>query len=209
MVRNRDQRKNPGIRGVDAKIFSSLPSKFFNNHMTFLYHRAPPKMKGDILYPLNQLKNIDLDLYEQAFSKYKGREHIPQQHIPQLNCLWDDVIHLSAVHPQKIEDALHEVNDTLTLREFFEIDPHLLEPQNTVIYLFKHSSQEDKFLPENWTSYDPDKLKQYSELPEKTLRYYKAGKNRGEQLLKWAYIPHILYKGTINTQKAKRISISS
>ncbi|MBK8551651.1 MAG: hypothetical protein IPL53_11555 [Ignavibacteria bacterium] len=70
--------------------------------MNYLYHRVPKNLRGNVLYPLNTLKEIHPDLYEQQASKYAGREHITCQIIPILNCLWNDVLHFSAVNPEEI-----------------------------------------------------------------------------------------------------------
>jgi hypothetical protein len=44
--------------------------------MPFLYHGRPPAMRGETLYPLNQLESIDPVLYDLGRARYKGREAV-------------------------------------------------------------------------------------------------------------------------------------
>ena len=71
--------------------------------MIYLYHSVPKNLEGSILYPLNTLKGKHPDIYEQQVSKYVGREHIKEQRIPILDCLWNDVLHFSAVNPKEVK----------------------------------------------------------------------------------------------------------
>ncbi len=72
----------------------------------YLYHWVPDDMIGDTLYPLNILKHTHPDLYTKKVSKYIGREKVMDQIIPILDCLWNDVLHFTAVHPKDVKDAL-------------------------------------------------------------------------------------------------------
>ena len=68
--------------------------------MNYLYHRVPDNFQGTTLYPLNDLKDILPDIYTRHISKYEGRAHIVERHIPIFDdCLWNDVVFLSAVEP--------------------------------------------------------------------------------------------------------------
>ncbi len=68
----------------------------------------PKNLQGNILYPLNAPKEKHPDIYEQQVSKYVGREHIKEQRITILDCLWNDVLYFSAVNPKEIKQALIE-----------------------------------------------------------------------------------------------------
>jgi len=175
--------------------------------MYYLYHRVPNNMKGGILYPLNQLKDIDLTLYEEERSKYENRMHVMEQPVPPLNCLWNDVIHLAALHPQKVQDELEKHNDSLINKKFFQIDPHILEPEKTTVFLFGHNIEEEKYQSDNWATYDPDNIGKYSEFPERTSRYYARSFEKGENPLLWAFVPHIMYKGHIDTTDIEIIEL--
>lgn len=165
----------------------------------YLYHRVPPDLRGNILYPLNELRIIFPDLYPIKTAKYKGREELLERRIPSLDCLWNDVLFLAPVPPDKIKRALIESgrDSDLTMR-CFKIDPHILDRTKTAVYLFKDSDVPDHIHPSNFAEFDPDTVTQYNCISEKTLEYfremYSAGKN---PLLYWR-IPHILYKGTLD-----------
>ena len=44
-------------------------------------------------------------VYEEHVKKYKGRERLLRREIPLLNCLWNDVLHISPIHPQLVMDT--------------------------------------------------------------------------------------------------------
>jgi hypothetical protein len=176
--------------------------------MNYLYHRVPANMNGSTLYPLNILREVDEEIYEQQKSKYIGREHVLDQRIPTLgNCLWNDVIHLSAGHPQLVEDELQKNGESLKIKQFFQIDPNLLEVENTTVYLFNQKTENDKFDSENWLKYQPDEISKYDKIPERTARYYYVSIQKGEQPLLWAFVPHILYKGNLDVSSANIIYV--
>lgn len=70
-----------------------------------LYHMKPFDMRGDVLYPLNAMKDIYPDIYEKQIAKYDdhpSRKKLPLRRIPKLDCLWNDVIQCAPVHPHLI-----------------------------------------------------------------------------------------------------------
>jgi hypothetical protein len=165
-------------------------------------------MRGEILFPLNTLKYKHPDLYEKEASKYVGREEIMQNKLPILNCLWNDVLHFSAVHPSEIKQALIEAGRTKSFDiEFFEVDPHLLTFENTIVYLYKHSNIADKLKEENFAKYNPDDIDQYSKLPQETKDYYKEILTQGKNPLLFHRVPHILFKGTLDISSITGIKV--
>jgi hypothetical protein len=175
--------------------------------MNYIYHWVPKDMQGNILFPLNRLKETHVDVYEKEVDKYTGRENILLQRIPSLNCLWNDVLHLSAVHPSHIKKALIDGGSTkLPDMEFFEIDPHTLNSEDTTVYLYKHSNMANKLKEDNFAQYNPDDIERYSLLPQDTKMYYKEMIVQGKRPLLFHRVPHILFKGSIDVSKIKRIS---
>jgi len=162
-------------------------------------------MKGEILYPLNRMKDVDPEIFSEHVKKYEGRESIMERTIPSLGCLWNDVLHMSAVHPEEIQKLLVENGNELKSRKFFEIDPHLLEKDKTTIYLYPWGKR--TFGAEDFTSFDPDNIAEYSIIPEETKRYYKEMLEKGERPLLWHGIPHFLYHGSIDTKGLNIIEI--
>jgi hypothetical protein len=82
----------------------------------YLYHRVPKDMRGNTLHPLNQLKKVSPDIYAQKVKKYEGRLEILERKIPALDCLWNDVLHLTAVHPTVLNAAFESVGKNYNLR---------------------------------------------------------------------------------------------
>lgn len=62
-------------------------------------------MIGTSLLPLNELRTRHPDIYESEIAKYNDRSGLPQTHIPLLNCLWNNVIHCSPIHPHLLYRA--------------------------------------------------------------------------------------------------------
>jgi len=160
-------------------------------------------MIGDVLYPLNELKRSNPHVYEKEVMKYTGREHILEDIIPMLDCLWNDVLHFSPVHPSLIKSALAECGKEFHA-EYFEIPADMFDPKNTILYLNGEMAKKD---PLNWKEYDPALLPRYSQMPELTKKYYKEKLEKGEQPLLYAKIPHVLYRGSMDTRGFERIAV--
>lgn len=112
---------------------------------------------------------------------------------PLLKLLRNDVLHLTHVHPKEIKE---ELGASKTFQAFV-IDTHQLEPYNTVVYLCQ---QKGKELSENdFRPYDPSEIDKYSDLPKETKGYYKRMKEADKRPLMFVRVPHILYRGSIDT----------
>lgn len=176
--------------------------------MNYLYHRVPDDLEGDTLHPLNQLRVALPHIFEKEMRKYEGREALTRVKIPFLNCLWNDVLHLTAVPPYEIKQALIEAGRRPDFEmKYFQIDSDMLEVENTVIYLYTQSSFQDISEKKNFRLYDPTKVSEYSEVPQKTKDYYKELIDEGKKPLLYYLIPHILYKGSIDTKNLKIVTV--
>lgn len=173
----------------------------------FLYHRIPINMTGNILYPLNEIKDKYPEIYEHHVLKYAGREQLLKHKIPILNCLWNDVLHFSAVHPDEIKKSLTEAGDKkeFTLK-YYKVDPKLLKPEITIVYLYAHNDVKDKLNENNYVSYAPENVSKYSSMPQTTKDYYKEIIDKGGRPLLYHRIPHILYRGTLDVTDLPVIS---
>jgi hypothetical protein len=174
----------------------------------YIYHMVPDQMFGNILYPLNTLKDTYPDVYERQVSKYVGREHITRQHIPILDCLWNDVLHFSAVHPKEVKQALIEAgrNPDFTM-SYYQVDPKMIDPKNAIVYLYAHADNKEKMNEKNFAPYNSDEVAKFSSMPDVTKEYYKEMIGKGERPLLYHKIPHILYKGTLDTTDLPIISV--
>lgn len=140
--------------------------------MMYLYHSVPKNSQGNILYPLNALKEKYPDIYEQQVNKYVGREHITQQRIQILDCLWNDVLHFSAINPKEIKQALIEAgrNPDFTM-SYYHVDTKLIKPKNAIVYLYAHANNKNKMNEENFAHYNPGEVAKFSEMPKATKNF--------------------------------------
>lgn len=166
--------------------------------MNYLYHAVPRNMQGDVLYPLNTLKEKYPEIYKRQIGKYVGREHVTEQRIPFLNCLWNDVLHFSPVNPKELKQALVEAGRspdfTMT---FYQIHPNLIDPKHTIVYLYPNTNK-DQMSEENFVPYAPEDVSKFSLIPQASKDYYREMFSKGERPLFYHRIPHILYKGELN-----------
>jgi len=176
--------------------------------MSYLYHRVPKNLTGNILYPLNVLKEKYPDIYQEHVKKYVGREHLLQEKIPPLHCLWNDVLHFSPVNPAEIKKALIKAGaKSDAVRLFYQIDSTIFDPKNTVTYLYPPTNKINQVNKKTFIPYNPDDLEKFSNLPKATKEYYKQMIMKGEQPLLYHYVTHILHKGELDTTNLPIISV--
>lgn len=184
----------------------------------YLYHAVPEPMIENSLHPLNTLKNPqDLaiedtvkealkEAYATAVHKYENSEYrktITEKGIPPLNCKWGDVLQFSPVHPQLLKDALKAQGFDPKEMKFYQIDPELLNSENTTIYLYN----EDKDAPDVFAEYDPKNLEQYSQLTEETRNHYIEAKEKRERPFLFVGVPHIFHKGSLDVSNFPVITV--
>lgn len=167
-----------------------------------LYHRVPQDIKSDSLMPLNKLKNLDNQLYLQYCEKYIGREALTENRIPYLDCLWNDVIHLSPIHPRKIVSALSKSGfKNMRTNKWFEICPKKngFTNENTVIYHYK-----TPFVPlatqEEYEPFDLNKLHNISNLRDAVLEHYRLTRIEGKRPHMFHLVPHVLHQGIVRLE---------
>jgi hypothetical protein len=175
----------------------------------FVYHRVPVNLNGSVLYPLNQLKQIYPDVAEVQLKNYQGREALLSQPIPLLNCLWNDVLHFSPVHPTKIKAAMEEAGHIFGYSRwrFFEMDAAFFSPSNTVIWEYRERHRKRFLIDESECfPYEPHLLDRYTKVGEWTRRYY-AEVKPGFRVLPYVGIAHVLYKGHLDVEEVKIIEV--
>lgn len=166
-----------------------------------LYHQVPGQMEGEVLHPLNILKEVHPGAHAREVEKYEGREHLLESIIPGTNWRWNDAIHLAAVHPAELARALREAGGSPSVFESFEIDPieHGMNAENTVFYFHPIGGEE-------YTEpFDASRIGGYANIPEATKEYYRQAFARGEKPFLFHGIPHILHKGSLNVAKRKKV----
>jgi hypothetical protein len=176
----------------------------------FVYHRVVENLRGTVLYPLNRLKDLYPDAYSEHLKKYETREHVLETKIPPpLDCLWNDVLHFTAVHPsvlyKNIEAAGFDAKE-LVWKRWFKIPISLFSPTNTMVCLYRrdvrHVPDARDFFP-----YDPQMTEEYRTVPPETLEYYKEQFSLNKRPLFFHHVPHILFRGTIETTKLEVIDL--
>jgi len=70
--------------------------------MSFIYHMVPKAMTGDVLFPLKDLIEKFPDLYSKEVKKYDDhpqRKELPKRILKKINCLQEEVLHFTPLHP--------------------------------------------------------------------------------------------------------------
>ncbi|PKR76712.1 group-specific protein [Halalkalibacillus sediminis] len=174
---------------------------------------VPKELKGEQLIPLNEMKTIDRRLYNQYTKKYiqhPERKKLLTQKIPKIDCLFNDVVHLSPIHPNMIYKSLKEMGIQLDDdMEFYQIPVEQLRPNVNVYYLFKKSNYLSSSI--DITPFDIRLLDvgQYDELltvPNETIHFYQNGYTKDDpQFAMFHYIPHVFSLGNINLQNVETV----
>lgn len=180
-----------------------------------LYHLKPRKMRGEKLYPLNQLRIVAPDIYEQEELKYRDYARLREVFIPPLACYWGDVIFMVAVPPSEIKGAYIEAggSEGLTLH-YYAIDVATLDLKALAVLMMDEEgvSSESEFLRrmeqgEGFAAYEDMLWKSYSTLPANTVRYYSDMFACGQTPQIYRTVPHVFYKGTIPVGHARNIIV--
>lgn len=162
----------------------------------FIYHIRPKNFKGNTIWPLNAMKTSDPDLYEVQSSKYKGREFLMDFEVPVLNCLWNDVVHCTPINPNVVYGVLKELGFVYQDIEYFKIPINVLDGCPVAFYNYPAEDMEDE--TECFSIFSSDKYKEISEVPNRTLTYYKQCKENNSFPLLFHHVDHILIKAPIN-----------
>jgi len=173
--------------------------------MSYIYHAVPENFIGNILVPLNEMHNLDDSLKAKYLEKYKGREEILKRRVPRLDCLWNDVVQFLPVHHRKVFELQVELGiiSEVPAYKFFEIDVDLLELDMAVVF-FKNKPKDDNSEVKSLESVD---LSTLDTIPEPTIAYFKSTIGSGELPFNYQFIPHILYKGSVDVSEQNIITL--
>ena len=172
-----------------------------------LYHRKSPHFRGSVLYPLNELREVAVDLYEQHHAKYAGREEILRQRVPPLNCLWNDVVHFSPVHPARVADLARAEGLVWHEAEWFEIDPIAagFTPANTAVFRYADTRVEGSIPDEEFEPFDIARLPRMADVPASTREYYRSVPPGTSRYFVFVGVPHVLHRGPVNVAAARLV----
>ncbi|MFM9890414.1 MAG: hypothetical protein ACKVOE_07250 [Rickettsiales bacterium] len=175
-------------------------------HLPYLWHNVPASMDGNLLWPLKALHEIKPELAARYQAKYKGREHIAQLHVPVLDCLWDEVIFLSPIHPQLFNRAMHEAGHKVFSREVFQFKADVLENHEAVWFDPVQSGKDGALLPASIRPFDPRTYHSRS-VSKYALPYYQRCAVEGRQPLIWGRDLHVIVRGYTRDGKTNPIDV--
>lgn len=161
-----------------------------------LYHFVPDNQIGDRIYPLNQLKLTQPELYKKHFAKYDSIKE-KDVAIPGFG-YWNDCINLMPVNPSLVKSELERFgHDTNWKWEFYKIDSAALDKSKLIIMV--PTDGEDTF-SRKFIEFNQENFDKYCHIGEVTKYRYQKAQDRGEQPNTFAGIPHVLYKDFIETK---------
>lgn len=167
--------------------------------MEYIYHRVPKNMVGTILYPLNIIKGMYPDIYAEHIKKYEGREELLIVEIPPLQCLWNDVLHFTAVAPKNLKENLAKAEIELSSVPWFKIPVSLIEGEKSIAFTYRRDISTIPNFKE-YEPFDPKRMEIYRTVPKETIKYYEEKKRQNQRPLLFHLVPHILFKGQIETK---------
>jgi hypothetical protein len=165
-----------------------------------LFHTVPDQLAGTVLYPLNELALVDRAAWEREQAKYEGREHVLAVRVPPLGCLWNDVLHLSPVHPEDIAAELRAVGLEPLRRRFFEIEAAALDPARTVVFANRRARSANVIDDSEWLPFEPEGVPALAGFAEASRRYYRECAATGRRPLLWGCLPHVLHRGALDVR---------
>jgi len=163
-------------------------------------------MVGNIIYPLNHLKQINKEAYLREAAKYQGREQLMDFVIPKLNCLWNDVVHCFSIHPSLLYKAMISSGLNPKSSEWYRIDPRTIKDAQFAMYSYKTSPYHSD--PNEFRIISVEEYQEIEEVPQKAFDWYRELANKGGKIrLMFRYVPHLLLKGAIEITKAEIIHV--
>lgn len=163
--------------------------------MPFLFHQVPEQLFGDTLYPLSSLRNVNRRLYLREHKKYRGREHVVLTAVPPLNCMWSDVVFLTAVHPCTWRRTFTEVGIEVERLRYYAIEVSEIDTANLCVLWYDEYGR-DSFRPFSLLD-----IGKYAEIPEQAIACYRYALAAREPVFWHHLVPQILHKGTIDVSK--------
>lgn len=151
-------------------------------------------MRGETLYPLNALRTVHPDLYDDQKRKYVGREELLDLRIPVLGVLWNDALHLAPIHPSPLAAAWRAagLESPAWEREFFEIPVERIDASRAV-WFGRGALPLDDVVP-----FEPNRYRELTQPPPTYDAYLREYRERGRRPRPFAYLPHVLVAAPID-----------
>jgi hypothetical protein len=128
--------------------------------------------------------------------------------IPTLECKWNDVLQFSPIHPEELKQAMIEAGVEPREMRFFQVDPDLLDPEKTTVYLYNNTDVNHIASNKDYTNYAVHDVPNYSTVRELTKQFWKDSILSGNKRpLIFVGVPHILHKGSIDVSELPVITV--
>lgn len=164
-----------------------------------LYHRPSSPVRGDVILPLNSLRERYPDLYEMHRAKHAATPGVLTQRVDPLGCTWGDVVFLSPVHPAPLFAALRRSGKAIGGCEPWILPAARLDPDCTIIRLMRAGA--DGHTPDPCTADDylPFTTATLRAVDRVTLDAVRRLESLGphDPWLPWVDVPHVLHRGPI------------
>lgn len=172
-------------------------------------------MVGEVLYPLNQLAQVNEQLYEFQRSKYVGREAALDFRVPGLGVPFNDTVHCASIHPHHLYTARRSLGFETPSRPeppswltglVYEIPLERIT-RNPVVWYSARTlwingapNEDVPVVPpdDEFEPFDPARYQPLSAPTPAHLEYLRRMRDRGGRPLMFVHIPHILVTGPID-----------
>ena len=178
--------------------------------MAFVYHLCAPDFRGDMLYPLDGLRQVFPDIHERERIKYANRESVLSYVIPGLGVTWGATVNLSALDPSQLVAARRQLGvpfSNLLTRRVLRIPVERIAHLPAVRYNSEthwiNSSPGDSTVPlappsDEFVPFNAEIYEEVQEVPEMHLHYLRRQLARGERALGFVFVPHVLVAAPID-----------
>lgn len=171
--------------------------------MMIVYHFVPKNQKGDIIYPLNQLKYKYPEIYKKHFAKYNNIKEKDVE-IPGFG-YWNDCINLMPINPALVKQELENFGHSTNWEwKFYKIDTDNLDTSKLIIMTV---TEDNAILRRHFIPFSKQAFERYCHIGDATREVFKKAKNKGEQPNTFARMPHVLYKDSINTSNLEIVEL--
>jgi hypothetical protein len=178
--------------------------------MRYVYHLCAHDFRGDVLYPLDQLRLVYPDLYERERVKYDGRDSVLRFVVPHLGVTWGATVNLSALDPACLVAERRRLGvpfSNLLQRRVLRIPIDRLAGLPAVRYNsathWINSSPGDGSVPLTPPAHEfsPLDLAHYEEaahVPKLHTEYLVRQLARSERALGFVFVPHVQVASSID-----------
>lgn len=191
------------------QYLSRLEAKKTAEKVQYVYHLRTNNFTGDFILPLNVMPFIDgfSEIHKRAISKYQGRERFLTRIIPTLNCLWNDVIFFSPVHPHKHYEEYTRLGFTPIHLQFYKIPIDVLKDKRVTVWKWLSHRKYPPHDPiheaiDSYCAIDFSHFQEMDDLPNDTKEVYLESFDPAHPEIypqfNWYRIPHVLCQDPID-----------